>query len=182
MLPQFLVRIGVLGQVGRFTAVGDKSFGRGDRVVCRTRRGLEIGEVLSPASQTSFDADGSVLRHVVMEDDLLIARLARKKNEAFAECTRLLTQRGCDEILLDVEHLFDGRGLYFYFLGEISDGAGKLTNELAEIYGSAVEFRQFADALETGCGPGCGTSEAENGCKSGSCGSCQVAEACSSHH
>ena len=45
--PQFLVRVGAMGSVGRFTAVDPVLFERHIRVVCRTVRGLEMGEVLA---------------------------------------------------------------------------------------------------------------------------------------
>ena len=37
-----------MGQVGRFAAVDAVRYPRHSRVIVRTRRGLEIGEVLSP--------------------------------------------------------------------------------------------------------------------------------------
>jgi hypothetical protein len=37
-----------MGQVGRFTAVDAVRYPRRSRVIVRTRRGLEIGEVLTP--------------------------------------------------------------------------------------------------------------------------------------
>src|SRR4051794_28895219 len=43
-----LVRVGVLGHVGRFTSVDATRFPRGARVVVRTSRGLELGEILAP--------------------------------------------------------------------------------------------------------------------------------------
>ena len=43
-----LVRVGAMGQVGRFAAVDAVRYPRHSRVVVRTRRGLEVGEVLTP--------------------------------------------------------------------------------------------------------------------------------------
>jgi hypothetical protein len=180
VLAQVLVRVGVLGHVGRFTSVDGARYPRAARVVCRTRRGLEVGEVLSdlePAA--SFDSDGSVLRRVSVEDDLLLARLQKNKDEAYAACTSLLSQRGISAVLMDVEHLFDGRSLYFYFLGDVTPEIESVTTELAATYDSAVQFQKFADTLTHGCGPGCGTEEAAGGgCGSGGCSTCSVASAC----
>ena len=77
---------------------------------------------------------------------------------------------------MDVEHLFDGASLYFYFLGEVTSQIEAITRELADAYDSKVQFRQFADAVERGCGPDCGTEAAE-GCGTG-CSSCAIASAC----
>lgn len=180
MLSQVLVRVGVLGQVGRFASVDGTRYPRAARVVCRTRRGLEVGEVLADVeSPSSFDSDGAVLRRVSIEDDLLLARLQKNKNEAYAACTTLLADRGIPAVLMDVEHLFDGRSLYFYFLGEVTAEIESLTSELAATYDSAVQFQRFTDTLTNGCGPGCGTENAEgSGCGSGGCSTCSVASGC----
>jgi hypothetical protein len=42
-----LVRYGLLGHVGRFAAVDAMRYPRRTRVVLRSLRGLEVGEVLS---------------------------------------------------------------------------------------------------------------------------------------
>lgn len=153
---------------------------RGRRVVVRTVRGLEAGEVLAEpdAWQRVDAADGELLRPMTAEDDLLAERMERRRDEAFAACTRLLQDRGLMATLVDVEHLLDGRGLYFYFLGEVSPEVDACTAELADAYDATVKFRKFTDTLLEGCGPGCGTEEAagQGGCSS--CTSCAVATAC----
>ena len=173
-----LVRVGLFGHVGRFSSASGEIVRRGHRVVCRTRRGLEIGVVLgdSGSEAPAGDPDGLLLRRVTPEDDLLLARLERDRERAFAQCTELLSQRGMAVTLVDVEHLFDGRSLFFYFLGNVTPEVDALTHELAQTYEATVQFRQFADALERGCGPDCGT-ESASGCGTG-CASCAVASAC----
>ena len=175
-----LVRYGLLGHVGRFAAVDALRYPRRTRVVVRSSRGLEVGEVLSSPEQqaSAIDADGQILRRMTVQDDLLEARLQRRRHEAFAACNSLLSESRVEAALVDVEQLFDGQGLYFYFLGDPPQGALDVTRQLAETYEAAVEFRKFADTLAEGCGPGCGTDEAkgQGGCES--CTSCAVASAC----
>lgn len=179
VLGQHFVRFGVLGHVGRFAAEGAERFPRGTRVVCRTRRGLEVGEVLSPLTTADQDElHGSLLRRMTIEDDLLLARLDRNRQEALIACESRLKERGIPAVLVDVEHLFDGQSLYFYFLGGESPAIAELTSELAETYEAKVQFRQFTETLAQGCGPGCGTAEAENGCGTGACSTCAVLSAC----
>jgi hypothetical protein len=79
---------------------------------------------------------------------------------------------------MDVEHLFDGHTLVFYFLGEISAELAEMTSELAELYEAHVQVRRFAEAVTEGCGPGCGTETAA-GCKTCASG-CAVASVCAS--
>jgi cell fate regulator YaaT (PSP1 superfamily) len=176
-----LVRVGAMGQVGRFASVEALRFPRHSRVIVRTRRGLEIGDVLSPPDDRNDSqsfADGDLLRGVTIQDELLQTRLEKNRQEAYAACTELLAESGSDAVLVDVEHLFDGQGLFFYFLGEIPPELETLTQRLAETYEAKVQFRKFTETLIEGCGPGCGTDEAkgQGGCDS--CTSCSVAAAC----
>jgi cell fate regulator YaaT (PSP1 superfamily) len=174
---QHLVRVGALGHVGRFTSVDAVRYPRHTRVVVRTGRGLELGEVLSEPQGTDLaPADGSILRGVTIEDQLLASRLEKNRQEAFDACTARLAQAGSSAVLMDVEHLFDGRTLLFYFLGEMTPELEALTDELAELYEAQVQFRRFTEAVTQGCGPTCGTEEGA-GCKTCASG-CAVAGAC----
>jgi cell fate regulator YaaT (PSP1 superfamily) len=175
-----LVRVGALAQVGRFAAIDSARYPRGARVVVRTARGLEVGEVLAaPADESRAEADGAILRGMTVEDQLLEVRLRKNREAAFAACSSRLAELGLSVALMDVEHLFDGRTLVFYFLGPQAPELETITGELAAIYGTQVQFQAFADALTLGCGPGCGTDEAAGaGCQSCATG-CAVAGACS---
>lgn len=185
MVHEHLIRVGLLGQVGRFHSPTGASYPRGRRVICRTARGLEVGTVLSSSVRSdeaihlgdprSF-SDGTVLRLVSPEDELLLARLESHRHEAYAACVQLLEERDEAAVLVDVEHLFDGKSLYFYFLGAVSPQVDLLTAELATLYETKVEFRRFAETLEHGCGPACGTADG-GGCST-SCSSCGIAAAC----
>jgi cell fate regulator YaaT (PSP1 superfamily) len=177
-----LVRYSLLGQVGRFVAADAACYPRRSRVIVRSPRGLEIGIVLSePTIDDQTDqVDGQILRRMTVQDDLLEARLEKHRDDAFTACSALLQEHQVAAALVDVEHLFDGEGLFFYFLGEVPAAADQLTQQLADTYETTVEFRKFAETLSEGCGPGCGTEEAmgQGGCAS--CTTCAVASACGS--
>lgn len=179
-MPRYhLVRTGALSQLGRFNSVDATRFPRGSRVIVRTGRGLEIGEVLSPpAMESDAEADGAILRGMTVEDELLAARLNSKRQAAYEACRRRLAESGMDTALVDVEHLFDGQTLVFYFLGPQPVELQSLTADLAAAYDAEAQIGSFADLLTTGCGPGCGTDEAAGkGC--GSCGTgCAIAGLC----
>ncbi|HWB13292.1 MAG TPA: PSP1 C-terminal domain-containing protein [Pirellulales bacterium] len=179
-MPAFhLVRVGALGHVGRFTSVDATRFPRGSRVIVRTVRGLEVGEVLAPpASESRAESDGAIVRGMTIEDQLLEARLGSKRQEAYDACRRRLADLRIEAVLVDVEHLFDGQTLVFYFLGPQPPGLKTVAAELAEAYDAEAQIGTFADVLASGCGPGCGTEEAA-GCGSCSTG-CAVAGLCSS--
>jgi cell fate regulator YaaT (PSP1 superfamily) len=174
-----------MGQVGRFAAVDAVRYPRHNRVIVRTRRGLEIGSILTEPddSDDGLDdgrafADGDILRGMTVEDNLLEARLEQHRHEAYEACATLLAEHKLSAVLVDVEHLFDGQGLFFYFLGDVPTSIEDYTGRLAEAYETKVQFRKFTETLIEGCGPGCGTEEAkgQGGCES--CTSCAVASAC----
>lgn len=172
----FLVRYGVQGSVGRFRSPDRVRYPRRQRVVLRTLRGLEAGEVLGPSNDEP--SDGDLLRAMTAQDDLLAERLSRRSDEAFQACNALLAERDIDAVLLDAELLLDGRGLFFHFLGEPPAEAESLTAELAEAYEAEAQIGRFAQTLEEGCGPGCGTEEAKGQGGCASCVSCAVASVC----
>jgi cell fate regulator YaaT (PSP1 superfamily) len=182
MSRHHFVRVGLMGHVGRFTAVDAVAYPRASRVIVRTGRGLEIGEVLGPAEDAAVrgTTDGSIIRGMTVEDELLETRLEKNRQKALDACTTRLADRGISATLFDVEHLFDGRSLFFYFMGEVTPEIEAITTELAEVYDAAAEFRKFSETLATGCGPGCGTEEAEG--HGGGCTlcakACAVAGAC----
>ncbi|HEX3726686.1 MAG TPA: PSP1 C-terminal domain-containing protein [Pirellulales bacterium] len=180
MKRHHLVRVGALGHVGRFTAVDLVRYPRHARVVVRTGRGLELGEVLTPPDEVldEVPADGSILRGVTPEDRLLEIRLEKNRQAAYEACAERLAATHSPATLMDVEHLFDGRTLLFYFLGEMTPELEALTEELAELYETHVQFRRFGQTLSEGCGPDCGTEAATgHGCTTCATG-CAVASAC----
>ena len=181
------VKTGLMGVLGRFEASDFRTYARDQRVICRTRRGLEWGTVVCDIGlQDSGDAevtgasrrncDGELLRTTTPDDEMIVERLDRFRDRAFEACRELLAQRSLAVTLVDVEHLFDGESLFFYFLGETDSRIEALTEELAEAYDRKVKFKKFAESLSQGCGPTCGTEESS--CKSSGCGSCALSGSC----
>ncbi len=180
MTHAYLVRMGEFGAVGRFRSADAAAYQRGQRVVCRTSRGLEIGEVLGPSTHSENDQarhDGDLLRRMSVEDELLNERLQRHQDEAFQACVDLLKSRRISASLMDVELLFDGSACYFYFLGDPPAEIAAVTDELAKTYHATAQIERFRDTLLQGCGPDCGT-EAGGGCSQGGCSACSISSAC----
>ena len=170
-----LVQVGLLGTIGKFASTDRSVFARDTEVVCRTARGLEVGKVICEVDDRSkaSEFDGELLRRVAREDRKIVERLERFRDRAFVACRNLLVERNLKATLIDVEHLFDGQSIWFYFLGEVSPEVESLTEELAEAYESKVKFRKFAEMLSKGCGPDCGTGSSCgdcSGCAIGGCG------------
>ena len=177
-----LVRVGLMGSVGKFVAADSCVYVRDSEVICRTDRGLEIGQVICDLPEAdSFDpesdsTDGAILRPTTPEDQLILDRLDRHRDKAFFACQKLLKENGFNNVLVDVEHLFDGESVFFYFLGKPDPALEKLTEQLAETYDRKVRFKKFAESLAEGCGPDCGTKD--GGCSSSGCGSCKLSGSC----
>lgn len=189
------VRVGAHGQVGRFHGLNAGTLTRGERVVCRTARGLEVGLVLGPATVGGWDLetqadptlgatlkerlDGRVVRKLTAEDQLLWEQLQRMGGAAHQACEAWLASHQISATLLEVEPLFDGRTLYFHFLSDVPPEVQTHLDALVAIYEAEVKQSQFAKLLEHGCGPGCGTEKADNGCSTrGGCAVCSVAASC----
>src|SRR5580704_8120144 len=142
-----LVRVGRLGQIGSFTAVDRTCYPRRARVIVRSERGLEVGEVLAspgPIGGASMGdpsiTGGSILRGMTEADELLALRLERNRQSALAACTARLAVLRLPVALVDVEHSFDGRTLRFYFLGETTAEVEAVVAELAELYEAEVQI------------------------------------------
>ncbi|MCC9600487.1 hypothetical protein LOC67_07935 [Stieleria sp. JC731] len=175
LLQYYFIRIGSLAEIRVASAL--LPLQRGDRVVVRTQRGIEIAEISAPCADATKQRLGEVNCRVVRPttdaDELLVRRLERYRCEAVEACRQKLFDVGSQCTLLDVDQLFDGGTIVMQFLGEVDEAANSIAEEITAQYESVVKTKHLAELLSDGCGPGCGTGE---GCGSGSsCGS-----ACSS--
>ncbi len=175
----FIVQVGLVSQVGRFAPAEPMLLRRGDRVICRTARGIEAGRVLSTSGAEQALADGRVLRKFASEDELLWGHLRTLAESTLQQCQRIMDEQSIAATLLEVEPLMDGKTLYFHFLEDSVPQMDAILDSLVEAYEKEVRESKFANLLEHGCGPGCGTDKAVNGCGSkGGCAVCKVASVC----
>jgi PSP1 C-terminal conserved region len=138
----YLIRYGVMRHVGRFSAlsVGESSLERGQLVVIRTDRGVELGEVLialdhksAPARDLpgkttsgnngegrtdSISIDSSRVLRVADADDLSLSKRAEElRSSRFRLCQQILREGNWPWELVDVEPLLDGRATVLHYLG-----------------------------------------------------------------
>jgi len=132
----------------------------------------------STENTAAVDVEGRIIRRTTTEDELLVDRLEKHRVQAVVRCQAMLAAAGSDATLLEVDPLFDGRTLLFFFLGPVGDEVQALTDELTAEYERNVRSKHFAKLLAEGCGPGCGTDEKAGGGCSGGCAVCVVAAAC----
>ncbi len=176
----YLVRVGYQQDVIPVQA-GLVSLARGDQIICRTSRGIEMGTVLTPTQPEYIEAGAAskFIRKSRPEDELLWRQLTTLSVEASHACQAFLIRKKISDVLLQVEPLIDGRTLYFHFLGTPALETEEYVQELSDIYQKSVASSRFAALLEHGCGPGCGTKE-KSGCGTGGCAVCAIAGGCTS--
>lgn len=173
---EYLVHHGTAGHVGRFRSVnGDCA--RGDAVVVRSQRGLELGRVLAAAdAERAPFPDGFVgelLRHASAEDVSLAERGRATGLELCAAGERLATASGLPLAVLDAEVLLDGRQAVLHVLKLAACDEGPWLADLGERQGMIVRLHDLArEAPATDDHAGERTSCGADGCGGGGCGSC----------
>ena len=179
----YLVRVGVHAQIARLLGEPDLKLGRGLTVICRTNRGIELGEVLAEAplsieADTPIQFDGNILRRAVTEELYLHSELKKLAEQFLPEAAKAIAELDPTAVLLEVEPMLDCQTVYFHFLSATPDSVQHLMDSLAQRFQQAVQQSRLAELLEKGCGPGCGTKD--HGCASSGCKGCGVAQACGS--
>src|SRR5437763_835307 len=106
MEREYLVSYGTLGDFGRFRTVRPLTCRRGDRVVLRTHRGVEIGEVLRDATAGHAHylpntTVGSLLRLATADDVRGAATLLARVAGVCAEAQLQAVSRGLPLVVLD---------------------------------------------------------------------------------
>jgi cell fate regulator YaaT (PSP1 superfamily) len=145
---RYIVRHGVMRLLGDFEPRPDAAYRHSDDVIIETERGLEIGQILCEATQRAVEhieepTRGVILRGVTDQDrEDLLASQARE-DHAFHRCSDFIRQRSMQMELVDVEQLFGGDRLIFYFLAEKRVDFRDLVKDLAREYRTRIEMRQI---------------------------------------
>ncbi len=147
MAMQWIVRHGAMRFLGEFDPDGG-TYARTAEVVVRTERGLELGEVLCPSNPRSLGliaepTHGRIVRTLTDEDRAARDRLRDLEHRELETCTRFVRERRLQMELVDVEHLFGGERLVFYFLAEKRVDFRELVKDLAREYQTRIEMRQI---------------------------------------
>jgi cell fate regulator YaaT (PSP1 superfamily) len=148
MAAKYIVRHGVLRFVGEYDAPGEAIFARGDRVVLRSDRGHELGEVLCDASPRAVglleaSTQGQIVRRLSPQDECEVQRLHALEHEELEACCRFVAERSLQMEPVDAEHLLGGERIVFYFLAEKRIDFRDLVKDLARTYKTRIEMRQI---------------------------------------
>lgn len=147
-MPKYVVRHGVMRHLGIFSTRGSDSFARGQRVILRTSRGTETGEVLAEAtdhvvSQMTDPMTGNILRLMTSDDARELRKLFEQERTEFEMCQQRIREQHLDMRLVDVEHLYGGERVVAYYLSEARVDFRELVKILAKDFQTRIEMRQI---------------------------------------
>jgi cell fate regulator YaaT (PSP1 superfamily) len=146
---RYIVRYGLMRVVAEFSAKGPQKLTRNATVIARTSRGVEWGEVLCPATEQtasyleSQESIGKILRLANDDDARQRDEMWRGERVEFEGCREMIAERKLLMQLVDVEHLFGGERLIFYYLAEQRVDFRDLVKALAKRYKTRIEMRQI---------------------------------------
>ena len=148
-MAKYLVRYGVMRHLAILSTRGGAVFERGAKVIARTNRGLEVGEILCEASPEKRDnseipaAEGQVLREMTSEDANEQAHIEASTRHEFELCRQHVDQLGLQMKMVDIEHLFGGERIVVYYLAEGRIDFRELVKRLAGEFQTRIEMRQI---------------------------------------
>lgn len=147
-MPKYVVRHGSMRLMSVVTTRASEILARGVRVIVRTTRGLEVGEILCDATEQAVaqlqdPGQGQILREVSPEDLVEQAHIQARERDEFETCQRYVEQLGLDMQLVDVEHLFGGERIVVYYLAEQRVDFRELVKQLAAEFQTRIEMRQI---------------------------------------
>jgi cell fate regulator YaaT (PSP1 superfamily) len=151
MSHRYVVRYGVMRHLSDFTSKAGQEFRRGEQVIVRSHRGTEWGEVLCPATERTReylgvkdkDAAGRILRTATPEDERSRDEVLRKEPAVYSQARELITTHKLVMQLVDVELVFGGERLTFYYLSEARIDFRELVKDLAKHFNTRIEMRQI---------------------------------------
>jgi cell fate regulator YaaT (PSP1 superfamily) len=159
-----VIRYGIMGQLGEFTHDLPKTPLPGSKLVVRTERGVELGDVMVTVSdepswrcivssrmseyiksngpEYPFTRGGRVLRTANQQDLIDFRHLEKSAHEERAFCRQQIRELNLAMKLVTVEHLLGGERIIFYFAAETRVDFRELVRRLAGQFRTRIEMRQ----------------------------------------
>ena len=140
------VRFREAGKIYYFDPKG-KKFERGQYVIVETVKGIELGEIVMTNRILPDDEIPQPLRGIIRlasEADLQRDMENREKEKkAFEICEEKIKLHGLEMKLVNVEYMFDGNKILFYFTADGRVDFRDLVKDLAYIFRTRIELRQI---------------------------------------
>ncbi len=149
MSHRYVVRFGVMHHLADFTSKAGQEFRRGEEVVVRSHRGTEWGEVLCATTERTRkylgakESVGRILRGATPEDERTRDEMLHKEPHIFTQGKELIATRQVPMQLVDVELIFGGERLTFYYLSDARIDFRELVKDLAKHFNTRIEMRQI---------------------------------------
>jgi cell fate regulator YaaT (PSP1 superfamily) len=163
-LPNVVARYGLMKQIGAFICNWKDLPKVGDKVVLRTERGVELGDVLTRVTDQDglgnirrerleaclaangpeypFRRSGKILRAANEQDVIDHRHLDSSALEEATFCREQIRQLQLDMKPVAVEHLLGGERIIFYFTAGTRVDFRELVRRLAGQYHTRIELRQ----------------------------------------
>jgi cell fate regulator YaaT (PSP1 superfamily) len=126
---------------------GQYSLHQGDTVIVETVQGVELGviadEIIDLPSEQLVAPLKTIMRIATAEDMAQYEANRVKEAEAFKICAAKIQSRGLDMSLVDVEYMFDGHKVIFYFTADGRVDFRELVKDLASQFRVRIELRQI---------------------------------------
>jgi cell fate regulator YaaT (PSP1 superfamily) len=134
--------------LGECTGLPGQDHPRGQKVVIRSDRGTELGDVLCAASEQTgrFLQDpvrGEILRLATVEDRDQEARSGGERDAYFATCQEFIGRRRLQMNLVDVEIIYGRERVVFYYLADKRVDFRQLVKDLVRELRTRIEMRQI---------------------------------------
>lgn len=147
-MPKYVLRHGVMRNLGVFSTRSNDLFARGQQVIARTHRGLESGEVLCEATDEAVaqlldPKQGQILRLMSDDDVRDLRKMFEQERREYEICQQQIKEIGLDMKLVDVEHLYGGERVVVYYLAEGRVDFRELVKVLAQEFQTRIEMRQI---------------------------------------
>ncbi|HUS59054.1 MAG TPA: regulatory iron-sulfur-containing complex subunit RicT [Planctomycetota bacterium] len=140
-------RFGAMRNISNFVSTTDE-LRLHDKVILRTDRGTELGEIISAPEYimrgTDTSSYGEVLRRITKKDDEHYRNIEDNLIPTEVKfCEQIIRENKIPMKLATVEHLFGGEKVIFYFLAEGRIDFRQLVKDLAAQYHTRIEMRQI---------------------------------------
>lgn len=175
MADTVLVRYGTIPEVARFGGSWCDPLHRGQEVVVRSHRGIEIGTLLENVQRAPAPRDGngeaadepSILRAATREDRRRMMQLRSECERQFDVWRKRIREWNLELELIDLEWMLDKKKLVLYVLNDRGPDCTKLALQAAAAGLGTVEVQPVTS-------DGLVTLEKGGGCGSGGCGTCST--------
>ena len=147
--PSYVVRFGTMRHLGEFSSKRQHTIRRGDDVVIRSNRGVEWGTVLCDANEKSSEwlgrnvVTGRILRLPTDEDRRSLEEVSVREKTFFADGQKMINDDKLQMQLVDVEQVFGGERIVFYYLAEKRVDFRELVKMMAREFNTRIEMRQI---------------------------------------